>query len=51
MTIKQELLNVLDNINEAIDDLSILMREKIKNNEIDEYRSLKAVYDKLKGTV
>ena len=28
-----------------------IMREKITNNEIEEYKSLKVVYDKLKGTV
>ena len=43
--------NVLDNLNSAIDDLAKIMREKITNNEIEEYKSLKVVYDKLKGTV
>lgn len=51
MTIKQELQNVLDNLNSAIDDLAKIMREKITNNEIEEYKRLKVVYDKLKGTV
>lgn len=51
MTVKQELLSVLDVLNESIDDLSLLMREKLTNNEIDEYRKLKVVYDKLKGAV
>ena len=51
MTIKQELLIVLDNINDAIDDLAKLMNEKLRKGEMDEYRSLKAIYDKLKGTV
>lgn len=51
MTIKQELLNILDILNSSIDDLSKLMKEKLKNDEMDEYRKLKVVYDKLKGTV
>lgn len=51
MSIKKELLTVLDILNESIDDLALLMREKLASNEIDEYRRLKVIYDKLKGTV
>ena len=51
MSIKQELLNILDILNSSIDDLSKLMNEKLKNDEMVEYRKLKVVYDKLKGTV
>lgn len=51
MTIKQELTNILDILNSSIDDLSKLMNEKLKNDEMAEYRKLKVVYDKLKGTV
>ena len=51
MSIKQELLDILDNLNEVLDDLAKIMRQKIKNDEMVEYKQLKAVYDKLKGTV
>lgn len=35
-------------INGAVDDLAMLMRRKLATSEIDEYRELKEVYDKLK---
>ena len=51
MTIKQELEAIAENINDVLDDISKLIRVKMDNKEIDDFRKLKAIYDKLKITI
>ena len=51
MTIKQELEAIAENINDVLDDISKLIRVKMDNKEIDDFRKLKAIYDKLKITM
>ena len=51
MTIKQELEAIAENINDVLDDISKLIRVKIDNKEIDDFRKLKDIYDKLKITI
>ena len=51
MTIKQELEAIAENINDVLNDISKLIRVKMDNKEIDDFRKLKAIYDKLKITI
>ena len=46
-----ELEAIAENINDVLDDISKLIIVKMDNKEIDDFRKLKAIYDKLKITI